>query len=160
MGTERMGEVDDADTNADDRRGEGHRGALYGMSLDLLTDLLRNWAELWSEVRAEIERLPHEEREALHHLPSDPETGLSAAVPDFARSFHPDVVEFLVSHLEAAAAMVDHLSAEEQRGAMRFTGDGSGLEPRIRRLESLIGGVGAVLRTLGEAPEEGQARPD
>lgn len=128
--------------------------ALYGISLELLADLLREWCDLWAAARTEMEALSAETKEELRLLPSDPQVGLMSAVSWFARSFHPDVVEFLVSNLEAGAALVDHLAGEEREGTIRFTGDGSGLEARIHRLESLIGGVGAVLRTLGEVPAD------
>lgn len=132
---------------------------LYGMSLDLLAELLTQWRDLWSTVRTTMDRLPPEALDELRALPSDPQAGLLAAVDQFARSVHPDVVDYLESHLDAAASMVEHLADEEVRGGIRFSGDGAGLESRIRRLESLIGGVGAVLRTLGEVPVD-QDPPD
>lgn len=132
--------------------------ALYGISLDLLAELLRQWCELWAAARIEMEALPAETKEELRLLPSDPQVGLQSAVGWFARSFHPEVVEFLIANLEAGAALVEHLADEERAGAIRFSGDGSGLEDRVRRLESLIGGVGAVLRTLGEVVPDQDSR--
>lgn len=143
----------------DQARERASSEALYGISLELLADLLREWRDLWSAARTEMESLPSEMKEKLLLLPSDPHVGLKSAVSWFARSFHPEVVEFLLSNLEAGAALVDHLAQEEREGTIRFTGDGSGLEERLHRLESLIGGVGAVLRTLGEGTAD-QERPD
>lgn len=156
-----MGEYGDAPPEPDGSvPGEGttrdgsSSEALYGISLDLLAELLRQWCELWSTTRAEMEALPAETREELRRLPSDPQVGLQSAVGWFARSFHPEVVEFFIANLDASAALVEHLADEERAGTIRFSGDGDGLEDRVRRLEYLIGGVGAVLRTLSEAPDQ------
>lgn len=128
---------------------------LYGISLELLHDLLTQWTELWASVAAAIDELSPDERAALYDLSADPSVGLSDAVPQFARSFHPEVVGFLVSNLEAASATVAQLSEEDRRGSIRYRGASSpDLEDRVRHLESVLGGVGAVLRTLGLPPDQ------
>lgn len=136
------------------REGSSSSEALYGISLDLLAELLRQWCDLWATARTEMDALPPETKEELWQLPSDPQVGLHSAVGWFARSFHPEVVEFLIANLEAGAALVEHLADEERSGTIRFSGDGDGLEDRVRRLEYLIGGVGAVLRSLSEVPDQ------
>ena len=77
----------------------------------------------------------------------------------FAASFHPAVVEFFVSHLAAATTTVDELL--RHGGPSRDEDPADELEARIARLESVLSGVGAVLRTLTQslAPSD-QPRPD
>ena len=134
------------------------RDDLYGISLDLLHDLLRQWRDLWATVAKTMEDLPADVQASLQELPADPMQGLHRAAPQFAQAFHPDVVAFLVSNLDAAAATVEQLHEEQRTGTIHFAGYSTELEDRVQRLESLLGGVSAVLGTIAGPAD--QRRPD
>lgn len=130
----------------------GSEGRLYGLSLELLRDLLLQWHGLWCAVAEEAERLPPSVRQSLVELPTDPREGLDAACRAFASSVHPDVVAYLVTNLHAAAGTIDQLIEEQAGDPIGRSEDPSDLAARVHRLETVLSGLGAVMHGLGGPP--------
>lgn len=118
------------------------------VSLDYLHELLLQWRQVWVNVIEEMQKLPAAEQERLRTLPVDPQEGLLALGEQFANAFHPDIPRFLVSNLDAAARTIEQLRSEHDRGGDPDVTPEQLVEQRLERLEAILGGVGAVLRTL------------
>lgn len=118
------------------------------ISLAYLRDLLLQWREVWASVIEEMDQLPAAEQQRLQRFPTDPQEGLLAMSGVFATAIHPDVAHSLVSNLDAAARTVEQLCVEQERRCDSDAPTAEQVEQRLERLEAILGGVGAVLRTL------------
>lgn len=122
-----------------------------GGALEALADLLSEWEQIWSHAAQIQSTFDRDILDAILHKTTDPGTALRDHASMLA-TLHPDVIAYVERTLRSAKTLLHDLTDQAddfpippRRRENDDILDARELTRRLRELETLVSGVGAVL---------------